>query len=163
MLVARLTVIDHVWREANKIYSADLLGIDALPRGARLAVAMPAGTIHMLPIPEAHFPTLAIVRREAFVPTLFADPDQQPIVLTPPFAVLAEATPPPRVWAAVVDGDLAQRARLLSALEQYDFVAVIDNRPIYVPPSRCLASIYERESFQIFTILHGPSCADHEH
>ena len=162
LLVARLAIIEHVWWQADYIYSADLVGIDALPRGARLAVAMPAGAIHMVPVPEAHLPTLAIARREAFVPTLFADLGQQPIVLTPPYAALAEATPPPLVWAAVVDGDFAQRARLLSALEQYDFVAVIDNRPIYVPPNRCLISIFERVSFQIFAILHGPSCTDND-
>jgi hypothetical protein len=162
LLVARLAIIEHVWRQADYIYSADLVGIDALPRGAKLAVAMPAGTIHMVPVPQAHIPTLAIARREAFVPTLFAYPGQQPIVFTPPYAALAEATPPPRVWATLVDGDLAQRTRLLPALEQYDVIAAIYNRPIYVPPSRCFASIFERPGFQIFAILHRPSCTNNE-
>jgi hypothetical protein len=158
LLVARLAIIEHVWRHADNIYSADLVGIDALPRGAKLAVAMPAGTIHMVPVPETHFPTLAVQRREAFVPTLFAYSGQQPIVPTPPYAALAEATLPPRVWAALVDGDIPERMRLSPALEQYDFAAFIDIKPVHVPPNRCLAPIFERPRFQIFAVLHEHGC-----
>src|SRR3984893_19474039 len=46
MLVIRLVVIEHVWRQADEIYSADLIGIDALPRGIKLAVAIPPDGIH---------------------------------------------------------------------------------------------------------------------
>jgi hypothetical protein len=158
LLLVRLAVIEHVWRQADQIYSADLAGIDALPRGAKLAVAMPAGLTHVAPIPEAHLPALAIARREVFVPTLFADLRQQPIALNPPYAALAEAALPPQIWAALVDDDIAERVRLLPALEQYDFAVFIDKRPIHVPPSRCLRSIFERPSFQIFAVLHKAGC-----
>jgi hypothetical protein len=160
ILLIRLAVVEHVWREADRIYSADLAGIDALPRGARLAVAMPAGLTHMVPIPEAHLAALAVARREAFVSTLFADPHQQPITLNPPYGALAEAAVPPKIWAALIDGDIAERVRLLPTLEQYDFVVFVDKRPIYVPPNRCLRPIFERTSFQIFALLHEAGCAD---
>ena len=48
MLVIRLVVIEHVWRQADEIYSADLIGIDALPRGIKLAVAIPPDGIHLV-------------------------------------------------------------------------------------------------------------------
>jgi hypothetical protein len=159
LLLIRLAVIEQVWRQADRVYSTDLAGIDALPRGAKLAVAMPAGLTHMMPIPEVHVPTLAIARREAFVPTLFADAGQQPIVLNPPYAALAEAALPPQIWAAFVDGDIAERRRLLPMLEQYDFVVFVDKRPIHVPPSQCLGPIFERSSFQIFAIRRETGCA----
>jgi len=50
--------------------------------------------------------------------------------------------------------------RLLPTLKQYDFVVFVDNRPIHVPPSRCLRPIFERASFQIFALLHELGCAD---
>ena len=155
-----MAVIEQVWRQADRIYSADLAGIDALPRGAKLAVAMPAGLTHVAPIPEVHLPTLAVARREAFVPTLFADPRQQPIRLNPPYAGLAEAVPPPQIWAALVDGDIAERIRLLPILEQYDFVVFVDRYAIHVLPNQCLSPILERPSFQIFAVLREPSCAN---
>jgi hypothetical protein len=159
LLLVRLAVIEHVWRQADRIYSADLAGIDALPRGAKLAVAMPAGLAHMMPIPELHVPTLAIARREAFVPTLFADRGQQPIVLNPPYAALAEAALPPQIWAAFVDDDIAERRRLLPTLEHYGFVVFVDKHPLHVPPSRCLDPLFERPRFQIFAIRHQFGCA----
>jgi len=160
LLLVRLVVIEHVWRQADAVYSADLDGIDALPRSAKLAVAMPAGLTHMSSAPEVHIPTLAVARREAFVPTLFAAAGQQPITLNLPYAALAEATSPPRLWAAFVDGDSAERARLLPTIQQYDFVVFVDKRPIHVPPSQCLAAIFNRPSFQIFAILRGAGCAN---
>ena len=54
MLVIRLAVIEHVWRQANEVYSADLIGIDALPRGVKVAVAIPPDAIHLVSIPEVH-------------------------------------------------------------------------------------------------------------
>jgi hypothetical protein len=160
LLVTRLAVIEHVWRQADAVYSADLAGLDALPRGAKLAVAMPAGLTHVAAIPEAHLPALAVARREAFVPTLFADPRQQPMALRPPYAALAEATPPPRLWAALVDGDIGERQRILPTLAHYDFIVFVDKRPVHVPPSQCLGPIFERPSFQIFAILHEAGCAE---
>src|SRR6476620_2666377 len=43
---------------------------------------------------RAHLPSLAISRREAFVPTLFAYPVQQPVALRPSYAALADAATP---------------------------------------------------------------------
>ena len=75
LLVARMAVIEHVWLRADRVYSADLAGIDMLPRGAKLAVAYPASAVNFAPIPEVHLALLAVARREAFVPTLFAMKD----------------------------------------------------------------------------------------
>ena len=65
ILVIRLGVIERVWREADRIYSADLGGINALPRGSKLAIAQPPNLFHVVPVPEVHLPVLAIPRREA--------------------------------------------------------------------------------------------------
>jgi hypothetical protein len=160
MLVIRLVVIEHVWRQADEIYSADLIGIDALPRGIKLAVAIPPDGIHLVSIPEVHLPVLAISRREAFVPTLFAYPGQQPIALQPSYAALADAAPPQLFWTGLTGDNTAEITRLLPVLQQYDYVALTGGGPVDVPPNRCLAKFYRQPSFQIFAVLHDPGCAN---
>jgi hypothetical protein len=159
VLIVRLALIGRIWHEADRVYSADLAGVDLLPRGAKLAVAYPASAVNFVPVPEVHLTTLAIARREAFVTTMFAFPAQQPVVLRHPYVALAEAAQPERLWAAIVGSDAAELARLLTTLQHYDYVAVTDNRPIHVPPSRCLGPVFEQPTFQIFAIRREPSCA----
>ena len=85
---------------------------------------------HVVPIPEVHLALLAIPRREAFVPTLFAIAGQQPVALKPAFAALADAVPPQPLWAILMAAQSADRALLPTVLEQFDFVAIVDKRPI---------------------------------
>ena len=162
MLVIRLAVIEHVWRQANEVYSADLIGIDALPRGVKVAVAIPPDAIHLVSIPEVHLPTLAISRREAFVPTLFAYWGQQPIAVRTSYAALADAAPPQLFWAGLTGGDTAKLRQLLPVLQQYDYVALTGGRPVDVLPNPCLTKFYWQPSFQIFAVLHDPGCASAE-
>jgi hypothetical protein len=158
LLIIRMAAIEHVWRAADRVYTADLAGIDRLPRGARLAVAQPEGLFHVTRIPEVHLATLAIARREAFVPTLFAIPGQQPVMLKPLFAALAAAAQPQRLWAALVSGGAAERVPLPVPLGEFDFVAFIDERPIHVPENSCLTPFFVRPTLQIFTVVHEARC-----
>jgi hypothetical protein len=162
VLVVRLTVIELVWHRADRVYSADFAGIDILPRGAKLAVAYPASAVNFSPVPEAHFAALAVVRRDAFVPTLFALPAQQPVLLRPPYAALAEAARPERLWAALADKDTAGLVGLTAVLQHYDYVALIDNLAVHVPPNRCLDPVFEQPTFQIFAVVHEPNCTNTE-
>ncbi len=158
LLVVRLGVIEHVWREADRVYRADLAGIDLLPHGAKLAVAHPADLFHVVRIPTVHLAVLAAARRDAFVPTLFATPGQQPVMLKPVFAALAEAAQPPFLWSALVAGSAGERARLPPPLEDFDFIALTDKSPIVVLENPCLAPIFTQPTFQIFTVVHDPRC-----
>jgi hypothetical protein len=158
-LVIRLGVIEHVWREADRVYSADLGAIDALPRGSKLAIAQPSNLFHVVSLPEVHLPLLAIPRRGVFVPTLFAIPGQQPVVLKPAFAALAGAAQPQHLWAILSGVQSADRELLPAVLEQFDFIAFTDKRPIRLPPNRCLAPFFAHPTFQIFRVVHDLDCA----
>jgi len=158
LLVVRLGVIERVWLRADQVYTADLAGIDLLPRGAKLAVAQPEGLFHVTRIPEVHLATLAIARREAFVPTLFAIPGQQPVILTPTFAALAAMAQPQLLWAALVTGGAAERTRLPVPLGDFDFVAFTDEQPIHVPENSCLTPFFVQPTFQILTVVHEARC-----
>jgi hypothetical protein len=163
LLVARMAVIEHVWLRADRTYSADLTGIDRLPRGVKLAVAHPASAVNFAPIPEVHLAVLAVARREAFVPTLFANEGQQPIALKPSYEMLADAASPRDLWAVIAAGrDAAKTAGLSRTLQQYDFVAVTGGEPLDVPPTRCLRSLFRHPTFEIFTVSHDIACGSPE-
>jgi hypothetical protein len=158
LLTLRIVAIELVWRRADRVYAADLAGIDALPRGAALAVAYPADTVHVVQVPQMHLAALATVRREAFVPTLFAIAGQQPIAVKPPYSALAEAAQPQLLWAAFVDGGSDEQARVAPALKEFDYVAFTDQGAVHVPPSPCLAPVFRQPTFQIFVVRHDASC-----
>jgi hypothetical protein len=159
VLLVRLGVIERVWRHADQVYSADLGGIDALPQGSKLAIAHPADLFHVVPVPEVHLAVLAIPRRAAFVPTLFATAGQQPVALRPAFVALVEAAQPPRLWSALVGGHTEDREPLPALLEEFDFIAFTDKRPVHLPLNRCLASFFMQPTFQIFRVVHDLECA----
>ncbi|MBV9815146.1 MAG: hypothetical protein JO229_05280 [Alphaproteobacteria bacterium] len=158
VLSARLAFIEHVWVEAGRVYSADLAGIDLLPRGARLAVAHPASAVNFVPIPEVHLPVLAVARREAFVPTLFAYKGQQPVALRPPYAALADAATPEALWDFLWRDDTAENAGLGRILQQYDFLVAIGNEPQRRVLSGCFQRIFTRPNFEILAVLHNSAC-----
>jgi hypothetical protein len=106
-----------------------------------------------------HLAVLAVARREAFVPTLFAYAGQQPIALKPPYDMLAYAATPQELWGVVVPGrNAAKTAGLPKALQQYDFVAVTGGEPLDVPTTRCLWPFFKQPTFEIFTVLHDGAC-----
>jgi hypothetical protein len=111
-----------------------------------------------------HLAVLAVARREAFAPTLFANKGQQPIALKPPYDELADAAAPEDLWAVITAGrdEARTAARLSRVLQQYDFVAVTGGEPTGVPPTRCLRPFFKQPSFEIFTVLHNADCGSPE-
>ncbi|HWB51155.1 MAG TPA: hypothetical protein VG651_18735 [Stellaceae bacterium] len=155
MFVARMAVIEAVWVKAGRLYAADIAAIDRLPRGARLAVAYPPRDVNAGAIPQLHVATLAAARREAFVPTLFAYPTQQPLALRPPYDAVAARTSPTGLWAAFVDRDAAQRSRASPVLREYDFIVFADRAPFDVAEDACLAALPSPPRFRLFALRPG--------
>ena len=153
VFLGRLAIIERIWLQASRVYSADFSGIDMLPPRAKLAVAYPPSAVNFVPIPEIHFAALAVSQREALVPTLFALPTQQPVILRPPYVALAEAAQPELLWSAFA-GDNSSP----TAFWQYDFIAFTDNRLVHVLPHPCLAAVFLQPKFQIFAVVHRPGC-----
>jgi len=162
LLFARLAVVEAAWLEGDRTYRADLSAIDALPARTKLAVAYPKSALQVLVHPEVHLPTLAVTRRQAFVPTLFAFPDQQPIALKPPYEKLAAAADPYELWAGLMTGDDAAHRRTLAALAGYDAIVFVNHEPFQLPRENCLRPLFVRPTFQIFTLVHGGDCPEHQ-
>ncbi|MGB8842205.1 MAG: hypothetical protein WCC64_14185 [Aliidongia sp.] len=152
LFVARLGLFEMRWLEADGVYRRDLAALDMIPQGAKLAVLWPGTAVQVGKDPELHLPNLAIARRDAFVPTLFAFPTQQPVALTPTYAALAQATDGDALWQDLVTQPKRPPPALLDVIKSYDFIAFIDLKPIAVPANPCLAPIAPGTTFQLFAI-----------
>ena len=153
LFAARLGVVTAVWRESDRFYASLLPALDSLPAGSRVAVAYPPEALNSEATPLAHFPTLAIVRRDAFVPTLFAFSTQQPVALRPEYRALADRLTPERLWAGLVAAvpplDDGERA----TLGGYDYVAVVGRHPFRPPAQPWLAGIFAAPRFALLRVV----------
>ena len=154
LFAARLAVVERVWAASDAQYRADIAVLDTVPKGAKLAVAWPGSAIQVTAAPELHLPNLAIIRRDAFVPTLFAYPAQQPVALTPDYAALADAVGQQALWDAAVTG----RSRLPPALKAYDYVVLIDRTPFLTRATDCLTPVNPGATFHLLAV--NQDCAE---
>jgi hypothetical protein len=127
LLIVRLTVVTLVWRDADREYQALIPAFDLIDRGDAVAVAAPAEDVQAGGVPLLHFPALAITRRDAFVPILFADPTQQPVQFTEGAARLAARAQPAQLWQALARG-------AMPSLPGYNDLVIVD------PPASFQAS-----------------------
>ena len=132
LFLARIGVIATTWIGYDRIYAPIVAALAALPPGARLAVASPPASVHVSrnDPPMTHLASLAVVTADAFVPTLFAFPGQQPLALREPYAALARSASPEDFWAFLVDGAPDPDRRVAASLAGYDFVLVIAGVPV---------------------------------
>jgi hypothetical protein len=158
VLLARLAVIESVWLQADRVYTADLAALDTLPYGAKLAVAYPADAVNSTAVPETHLPVLAVARRAAFVPTLFAYPAQQPIALNPPYDRLAAAATPFELWSAFTTRDDTAKGHVSKAVGEYDAIVFVGRKPFALPEQPCLRPLLLRSTFQLFALSHAEAC-----
>ena len=149
LFVVRMGLIEQVWRKADVVYRADLAVLDQIPDGAAVAVAFPDSALNMVPVPETHLPLLAVIEREAFVPTLFAYPTQQPIRLAPSYRSRAEQVGPGRLWHAFTDTDDPALRQWLAA---YDFVLVVGRDVDKFRPDTCLSEVVGTPTFRLLRV-----------
>jgi hypothetical protein len=157
LLLVRWGVVEAAWLHADRVYRADLQVLSQLPEGARLAVAAPGDAIGVTAAPELHLPTLAVVLRHAFVPTVFAYPTQQPMILSGEAAALAARTEPAALWDSLMTGN---RAAARAMLDGYGFVLMTDRYPVRPPATACLAFMAGSDRFRLYRIDRtAPGCA----
>jgi hypothetical protein len=159
LFAVRIGLVALSWEASDRAYAALVPAIDELPEGSRLAVAYPSDAINSEATPLAHFPLFAVVRRDAFVPTLFTFPTQQPVALKPAARMLADRLPPERLWSALVGGaplDESERA----ALAAYDHVIVVGRRPFAIGAGPPFVPVFVQPRLQLLAITgNAPSAA----
>ena len=152
VFVVRMALVENVWLKADRVYRQDKAILSLIPDGAKLGVAAPWEILEDTDIPEVHVPTLAVVLRRAFVPTVFAIKVQQPLEILPPWRELADIAETDKIFAAYVSGDLPERARLADVLPKFDYIIFLHREPFQVLPDRCLSYVQGTKTFQLFKV-----------
>ncbi len=152
MLALRLATVAVSWHASDREYRPLVASLAALPRGARLAVAAPPEAVNVQATPLLHLPTLAVAEQDAFVPTLFARAGQQPVALKPPFAALAAATSPLRVWQAYVAGGPPLTLGESGALGRFDFVVFVGAVPFDLADSAGLEPVFLAPRWKLYRL-----------
>ena len=154
LFVVRLGVIIASWHASDRIYARMLPVLYKIPSGSRVALAYPRAELDATVEPLVHLPTLAIVRRHGFVPTLFGSPNQQPIRIILAFQRLADNLTPTAIWGHFVDGrdDHFDAAELAC----YDEVAFIAHRDFRLADNRPLQLLAEVPDLKLYQVPEGP-------
>jgi hypothetical protein len=142
MFLVRLVTVCGVWLESDRLYAQLLAGLDLIPPGSRVAVANPVDTVKFPAPPLHHFPALAVIRRDVFMPTLFAHPAQQPLAFRQPYAALAARLDPVRLFVALVEQTEPLDADEQRVLSKFDYVVFEARQPFTLPVSGGLAPVF---------------------
>ncbi len=126
LFVVRIAIVTVSWTGYDRLYAPIVAALAALPPGSRLAVASPPASVHVSAdeAPMTHLAGLAVSEADAFVPTLFVFPGQQPLSFRERYAALARSASPEDFWTLIVDGAPDPGRRIATALAGYDFVLV---------------------------------------
>jgi len=152
MFAARLAVVAVGWQASGWEYDAVLVRLDMAAPGSRIAVAFPPSALNVTRTPLVHFPTLAAARRDAFVPTLFAEPSQQPLVMQPAYRALAARTSPSRLWAHYVAATAPLDAATRAVLADYDYVAFVGVEPFVLGDEDGLSLVDGVARFRLYRV-----------
>ena len=150
LFLARMADVWVHWQRADAVYARLLPILDQVPAGGRLAVGYPPDAIGSTAVPITHLPVLAIVRRDAFVPTLFANRGQQPVALAPEAERLAALARPEAVWRTLMGEGVNSGA--VPILQEFDAVLLLARRPFPVRPTRGLMPVAVEPDFALYRV-----------
>ena len=98
LLTARTGLVSRAWADTQAEYEDAEQAIAALPEGSRVFGYVITGEPRFGDRPPLdHIVTMAVIRKSAFVPSLFAFPGKHPLRLRPEYQEIAERTPHPTI------------------------------------------------------------------
>ncbi len=152
LFLVRLAVIALVWHGSGKLYAEIIPGLDRLPPGSCVASSFDGEGISVQRAPLTHFATLAVARRDAFVTTIFAYPDQQPIRRVPAAQALADSLSPQGLWDAFVTASAPLPAAARAALARCGYVAFAGVRAFSLANEAGLDPVFVAPRFQLYRV-----------
>jgi len=147
LFMARTAAVAVDCEAANRVYPRLIAMLDQVPRGGRLAVAFDSNDIGPGGLPINHLPTLAVMRRDAFVTTFFAYETQQPVTLTPSALALRDAVEPMALWRSLMAGEAS------TALGGFDALVVLGPTPFVVPANPRLVPVGIEPNFALYRVV----------
>ncbi len=152
LFAVRLAVIAAIWFQAGRLYAQLLPGLDRLPQGSCVAVSFGKDSIQVAKAPLTHFPALAVMRREALVPTIFHYPMQQPIALQQDADHLADLLSPDLLWYQYVADSTPLTQEAMAALQRCGHVVFVDPYPFTLKNTAGLTPEFVTPRFKLYDV-----------
>jgi hypothetical protein len=132
VVLLRVGVMTQEWTRSNERYAAIMRVMEAMEPGRKMIalIAREDATARFQRRPPLdHAASLALIARQAFVPSFFAEPEKQPVSFTPEVAALGVEVP----WA-IRWQDAATREALPARLAPYDYLLLFARTPLGAEP-----------------------------
>jgi hypothetical protein len=169
LFLVRMGLVTERWHAFDQVYDRYLEAIAGLPPGSRFVTASA-----QRPDPhEALAPTLmyvnalAVIEKSAFEPMVFANPRQQPIVVTEDYRLLASsypwewpAAPLEKLAPGLADGG-GDSARPEGLLFEYDFLLLLYPRDASNPAPALLEQLAVTPRFHLYRIRRSAAAGRH--
>jgi hypothetical protein len=132
LALGRTSWVAYDWHQGDRRYDAIISAMAPMPEGQKMLglVASEDATMDFARRPPIeHAPTLAVIARHAFVPTLFAEPQKQPLEFRPallPLTINNDIVP-------LYDHPASAKGPLgASNLAPYDYVMIFAKTPLHI-------------------------------
>jgi len=156
LLLIRIGVIASVWSQADRVYEGYRAAFEHVSRGARLLSIVPAAGGTSLPdTPLFEIATVAVITREAFVPSLYAYPREpgQPLRVRQEYEPLVRQAPPQKYrdqeLQALREPSFAERNSPFrpEMVAAYDYMLLVHPRLFPIPIPESLVTEVEGDDF----------------
>lgn len=146
IFLCRTLVIAVHWKAADAVYTQYFQAINQMEAGSRLfgAVAYPRDW-RPFPVPVAFVPCMAIIEKNALVPSLYANRSQQPVLFAPDYQWRIY---PRREFHAVYNTKHSPKWGSIS--RYYDYILLSQERFFSRVPAEELEIIYKGKDFSLY-------------
>ena len=144
LFLIRIGYITQQWQLPDRTYDEYLAALDRLPEGATVFSAVVYPSLAHFPgaVPDFHVASWAVLKKSAFVSSVFAFPTQQPLALRQPYRDF------------ILDGFFVPRSEVPwnTLFEQYDYLLVVRERLLTqsVPPQ--LVPVFVGQDFRLYRV-----------
>ena len=151
IFMARMVVLERAWLHQDRELASLRGALAALPNGARLMplFIFPGDTATDY---RTHFPSMAVIDRGAFVPSMFAFEHQQPMVFSARAMAIMQGKFPVRTSFAGGSGPDWN-----TLTENYDYILLTGRRYLKDPLPSDLKEVASTSEFKLFQVVRkGP-------
>ena len=155
LFFVRMGVIGMNWLQAQRVYQPILAAIEQLPKGARVAVIVGGDNFPYLANPPLdHVPNMAVITRDAYLNTLFAEPGKQ--VLQVVYGSKAPFSVDPSQTFRMDTSEIGKADPFPDVpLERFDYLLLINQRYFVAHYPAQLTPVFEKDIATLFKVEAG--------
>jgi hypothetical protein len=154
LLLVRTAVIGINWVHASTVYAPVMEAIDQLKQGSRVAVLYGCKDYPTLQNPPLdHLANMAVVKKNVYINSLFAEPGQQPLRVVTGFHAKYSVSPSQTFRMKESQIGTANPFTDLP-LERFDYVLMINPSYFVKAYPQAMRQVFEKDNVKLFAVEH---------